>query len=90
MLTYRRPDCPAATRGIASFEVIRTFDRLRPARLNVYLAPLLEVAVGPANLMGLHKLMLELQRDEAQKHLRCSSNGLMKAVCSLNFLGPLP
>lgn len=83
MRDRRRRDCLAARRGVSSFEVIRSFERLRPARLNVYLAPLLEVAAGPvgsARREQLMTLMLTLQHEEAQKHLRWSSKGLDKAA----------
>jgi hypothetical protein len=73
----RRPNCTASQRGITSFEVIRTFEHARTARLNVYLGPLLEVAAG-SNKLALHERFLKLQRNEALKYL--TSKHLDKAA----------
>ena len=59
-----RRDCVAAQKGISSFEVIRTFDRPIPGKLDAYLAPLLEVAAG-SRKPELHTLILRQQGEEA-------------------------
>ena len=41
-----RDGCMAATHGISSFEILRTYERPEKVRLDVYLTPLLEVGVG--------------------------------------------
>ena len=58
-----RPGCVAAMRGVSSFEVIRTFDNPILGKLDVYLAPLLEVAAG-SRRAELHDLILRQQKEE--------------------------
>jgi len=62
-----------------SLEVIRTFERPKRVRLDVYLVPLLEVAAGERKA-DLHGLVLELQRREAKKYLDMSGREIARAV----------
>jgi len=65
--------------GTWSLEVIRTWDRPKRVRLDVYLIPLLEASVG-SRVAELHDMVLELQRSEAAKLLAMSDKQLGKAV----------
>ena len=67
--------------GVWSFEIIRTWERPKSARLDVYLTPLLETAAGgQRGTEKLHELILELQKSEASKFLAMSDKQLGKAV----------
>lgn len=72
-----RPGCAAATHGVSSLEVLRTYERSERVRLDVYLIPLLEVAAGERKA-ELHELLRELQRKEARKFLTVSDKGLSR------------
>ena len=72
------PGCAAEVAGTFSFEVIRTWEKPRRVRLDVYLAPLLEAAVEHKGLDALHTLMLLRQRDEAQEYLTMSERSLSR------------
>ena len=74
-----REACVAARCGTSSLEVIRTFERPKRVRLDVYLIPLLEVAAG-ARKAELHALILSLQRQQASKHLAMNSGELSRAM----------
>ena len=74
-----REACIAAQYGTSSFEVIRTFEKPKRVRLDVYLTPLLEVAAGP-NKGRLHELILSLQAHQASKYLMTSTAQLSRAV----------
>lgn len=74
-----RPDCAAVRLGIPSFEVIKTFERDRKAKLDVYLATLLEVAMHD-NKVALHKLFLDLQRVQVQRYLHMLNKDLNRAL----------
>ena len=72
-----RPGCVAALRGISSFEVIKTFETPVLGKLDVYLAPLLEVAAG-ARVAELHSLILRQQKEECMRLLRMLDSQLPK------------
>ena len=55
-----RAGCAADRWRTASFEVIRTFERPKRVRLDVFLLPLLEVAAGKQRVGELHALLLEI------------------------------
>ena len=74
-----REGCAAALRGTSSFEVIRTFETHKRARLDVYLTPILEVASG-VNKERLHELILSLQAQLASKYLALGTAKLSRAV----------
>ena len=74
-----REACATVRRGTSSFEVIRTFERLKRVRLDVYLIPILEVAAG-VHRERLHELIMSLQAQLASKYLTIGTAQLSRAM----------